>query len=53
MLDVRLLSLLIEIFRHEVQNGVDALLRIVLAVTFKCDIVLTQNSLEEIWTHNI
>ena len=46
LLDIRLLLFLVEILGHEVENCVDALLRIVLTVPFERHVVLAEYSLE-------
>ena len=53
LLDVGLLLLLIQILGHEIENGIDTLLRIVLPVAFEGDVVLAEDSLEQIGPNNL
>lgn len=53
LLNIRLLLFLVKIFGHEVENRVDAFLRIVLTVSIECHVVLAENSLEQIWANNL
>ena len=51
LLHVWLLVLLVKILRHEVEDSVDALLRVVLTITLEGHVVLTKDPLEKVWPH--
>jgi hypothetical protein len=53
LLHVRFFVLLIEVLRHKIKNSVDALLRIVLSVALECDVVLAEDSLEQVWPYHL
>ena len=50
--DVWFLFFSVEIFVNEIQNGIDALLGIVLFISLKDAVELAKNSFEEIWSHS-
>jgi len=50
--NVWLLPLFIQIFTHEIQYSIDTFLRIMLAVSFKGGITLTQNGFEHVGLYN-
>lgn len=53
LLNIWFFLLFEQVFGHEVKNGVDTLLRIMLSVAFEGDIILSQNSFEKIWSDHI
>ena len=48
LLNIRLFRLLVKIFSHEIEDRIDALLRIMLTISLKSSVVLAQNSFEKI-----
>jgi hypothetical protein len=53
LLNIWLFILLVEIFSHKVQNSIDALLGVMLTISFESDVVLAKDPLEEIRSHNL
>lgn len=51
-LHIWLLLLPIEVFREEIQNGVNTLLRVMLAVPLELLSILTEDPLEHGWSHH-
>jgi hypothetical protein len=53
VLNERFLTLPVEVFAHQVKDGVDALMRIVLAVATELLCVLSKDALEQVRSHNL
>lgn len=53
LFNIWLFLLFEQILGHEVEDCINALLRVMLSIAFKGHIVLAQDSFEEIWSHDI